>query len=118
MKLNPDSSEAHPNVSRTSTPAIAWVMVEVCLFTALLGLGMNALGGLVVQDGDVNAPGNPGVRDFMLKYMAQVFVGGGLGPLAGHIGGLIVSLVFGFPAVIGGQHGNCRPYSHLILDVT
>src|SRR5215469_519547 len=96
MKLNPDSSEEQPNVSRTSTPAIAWVMVEVCLFTALLGLGMLALGGLVVQDGDVNAPGNPGVRDFMLKYMAQVFVGGGLGPLAGHIGGLIVSLVFGF----------------------
>src|SRR5215469_16636850 len=96
MKLNPDSSEEQPNVSRTSTPAIAWVMVEVCLFTALLGLGMLALGGLVVQDGDVNAPGNPGVRDFMLKYMAQVFVGGGLGPLAGHIAGLIVSLVIGF----------------------
>src|SRR5215471_2524111 len=96
MKLNPDSSEDHPNVSRTSTPAIAWVMVEVCLFTALLGLGMHALGGLVVQDGDVNAPGNPGVRDFMLKYMAQVFLGGALGPLAGHIAGLIVSIVIGF----------------------
>jgi amino acid transporter len=96
MKLNPDSSDDHPNVSKTSTPAIAWVMVEVCLFTALLGLGMHALGGLQVQDGDVNAPGNPGVRDFMLKYMAQVFVGGGLGPLAGHIAGLIVSFVIGF----------------------
>ena len=96
MKLNPDSSEDHPNVSKTSTPAIAWVMLEVCLFTALLGLGMHALSGLQVQDGDVNAPGNPGVRDFMLKYMAQVFVGGGLGPLAGHIAGLIVSFVIGF----------------------
>jgi amino acid transporter len=96
MKLNPDSSDDHPNVSKTSTPAIAWVMVEVCLFTALLGLGMHALGGLQVQDGDVNAPGNPGVRDFMLKYMAQVFVGGGLGPLAGHIAGFIVSFVIGF----------------------
>jgi amino acid transporter len=96
MKLNPDSSDDHPNVSKTSTPAIAWVMLEVCLLTALLGLGMHALGGLQVQDGDVNAPGNPGVRDFMLKYMAQVFVGGGLGPLAGHIAGLIVSFVIGF----------------------
>jgi amino acid transporter len=96
MKLNPDSSDDHPNVSKTSTPAIAWVMVEVCLFTALLGLGMLALSGLQIQDGDVNAPGNPGVRDFMLKYMAQVFVGGGLGPLAGHIAGFIVSFVIGF----------------------
>jgi amino acid transporter len=96
MKLNRDSSEDHPNVSKTSTPAIAYVMLEVCLLTALLGLGMHALGGLQVQDGDVNAPGNPGVRDFMLKYMAQVFVGGGLGQLAGHIAGLVVSFVIGF----------------------
>jgi amino acid transporter len=96
MKLNPGSSEDRPNVSRTSTPAIAYVMLEVCLFTALLGLGMHALGGLQIQDGDVNAPSNPGVRDFMLKYMAQVFVGGALSPLAGHIAGLIVSVVIGF----------------------
>jgi amino acid transporter len=96
MKLNPGSTEEHANVSKTSTPAIAWVMFEVCLLTALLGLGMHALGGLTVQDGDVNAPGNPGVRDFMLKYMAQAFVGGGFGPLAGHIAGLVVSFVIGF----------------------
>ena len=96
MKLNPGSSDDRPNVSRTSTPAIAYVMLEVCLFTALLGLGMHALNGLQIQDGDVNAPGNPGVRDFMLKYMAQVFVGGALSPLAGHIAGLIVSIVIGF----------------------
>src|SRR5271156_817755 len=76
MKLNPGCPEDHPNVSMTSTPAISWVMLEVCLLTALLGLGMLALGGLHIQDGDVNAPGNPGVRDFMLKYMALVFVGG------------------------------------------
>jgi amino acid transporter len=96
MKLNPGSSEEHANVSKTSTPAIAWVMLEVCLLTALLGLGMHSLSGLTVQNGDVNAPGNPGVRDFMLKYMAQVFVGGGFGPLAGHIAGLVVSFVIGF----------------------
>jgi amino acid transporter len=96
MKLNPGCPEDHPNVSKTSTPAISWVMLEVCLLTALLGLGMLALGGLHIQDGDVNAPGNPGVRDFMLKYMAQIFVGGAIGPLAGHIAGLIVSFVIGF----------------------
>src|SRR6201987_6167403 len=78
MKLNPGSTDDHPNVSKTSTPAIVWVMAEVCLFTALLGLGMLALNGLQIHEGDVDAPGNPGVRDFMLKYMAQVFVGGAL----------------------------------------
>jgi amino acid transporter len=96
MKLNPDSTDDHPNVSKTSTPAIAWVMLEVCVLTALLGLGMNALNGLQLQNGDVNAPGNPGVRDFMLKYMAQVFVGGAMGPVAGHVAALIVSFVIGF----------------------
>jgi amino acid transporter len=96
MKLNPNSTDDHPNVSKTSTPAIAWVMVEVCLLTALLGLGMHALNGLDIQNGDVNAPGNPGVRDFMLKYMAQVFVGGALGPVAGHVAALIVAFVIGF----------------------
>jgi len=96
MKLNPDSTDVHPNVSKTSTPAIAWVMLEVCILTALLGLGMLALNGLQIQNGDVNAPGNPGVRDFMLKYMAQVFVGGALGPIFGHIAALIVSFVIGF----------------------
>jgi len=96
MKLNPGSSDDHPNVSKTSTPAIAWVMLEVCVLTALLGLGMQALSGLQIQDGDVNAPGSPGVRDFMLKYMAQVFVGGAMGPIFGHIAGLIVAFVIGF----------------------
>ena len=96
MKLNPGSSDDHPNVSKTSTPAIAWVMLEVCVLTAVLGLGMQALSGLQIQDGDVNAPGSPGVRDFMLKYMAQVFVGGAMGPIFGHIAGLIVAFVIGF----------------------
>src|ERR1051326_1178476 len=39
MKLNPESSEARPNVSRTSNKAILWVMLEVCVFTVLLSLG-------------------------------------------------------------------------------
>src|SRR6202011_4702672 len=67
MKLDPGSTDDHPTVSKTSTPAILWVMAEVCLFTALLGLGMHALNGLQIHNGDVDAPGNPGVRDYMLR---------------------------------------------------
>jgi CTP:molybdopterin cytidylyltransferase MocA len=96
MKLDPGSTDDHPTVSKTSTPAILWVMAEVCLFTALLGLGMHALIGLQIHNGDVDAPGNPGVRDYMLRYMAEVFFAGPFGSLAGQVAGWIVSGVFGF----------------------
>src|SRR6266480_1945812 len=94
MKLDPGSDDAHPSVRRTSTPAILWVMIEVCVFTALLGLAMHALGGLQIANGDVNAPGAHGVRDYMLRYMGESFVGGALGPALGHVFGIIVSIVF------------------------
>jgi amino acid transporter len=96
MKLDPGSTDQHPSVAKTSTPAISIVMIEVCVLTALLGLGMLALNGLQVHDGDVNAPGNPGVRDYMLRYMADVFVGGTLGSLAGQIAAWIVTGVIAF----------------------
>src|SRR5580704_7521402 len=101
MKLNRDATDANPNVCKTSSPAILWVMLEVCIFTALLSLGMHALSGLTINTADVihpdvDAPGNPGVRDYMLRYMGQMFVGGAFGPGAGHVAGLIVSVVFGF----------------------
>jgi amino acid transporter len=100
MKLNPGCSDSNPNVSKTSTPAILWVMLEVCLFTALLSLAVHALPNLTIDatdpnNPDVNAPGATGVRDYMLRYLGQVFVGGALGPMAGHITGWLVSLVFG-----------------------
>jgi amino acid transporter/nucleotide-binding universal stress UspA family protein len=101
MKLNPGSTEAKPCVSKTSTRAILWVMLEVCLFTALLGLAMHALPNLVIHKDDVDAvaagslPASAGVRDYMLRYMGQVFVGGSLGSAAGHIAAWAVSLVFG-----------------------
>src|SRR4030095_10666615 len=78
-------------VTKTSTPAILIVMIEVCVFTALLGLAMQALPGLTIVNGDVNAPGAEGVRYYMLRHMGQVFVGGSLG----HLFGLIISIVFG-----------------------
>ena len=109
MKLNKGCSDANPNVCKTSTPAILWVLLEVCIFTALLSLAANALPGLtsvpsdpVGSMNDVNAPGNPGVRDYMLKYMGEQFVGGAF-PHAhlfsftlGHVMGFAVEIVFGF----------------------
>jgi amino acid transporter/nucleotide-binding universal stress UspA family protein len=94
MRLDPGSTDAQPSVRKTSTPALLIVMIEVCLFTALLGLAMHALGGLQTVNGDVNAPGAEGVRDYMLRYMGEVFVGGALGPTLGHAFGIIVSIVF------------------------
>jgi hypothetical protein len=68
MKLDPGSSDEYPSVKKTSTPAIFLVVLEVSILTAFLGLGMHALGGLQIDNGDVNAPGHPGVRDYMLRY--------------------------------------------------
>jgi amino acid transporter/nucleotide-binding universal stress UspA family protein len=93
MKFDPGGDPAKPSVSKTSTPAIICVMVEVCLFTALLGLAMHALPGLEMKGGDVDAPGHPGVRDYMLRYLAEVFVGGSWGAALGHVAAWIVSLV-------------------------
>jgi amino acid transporter/nucleotide-binding universal stress UspA family protein len=94
MKLDPGSTDEHPCVIKTSTPAILIVMIEVCVFTALFGLAAHALGGLQVVNGDVNAPGAEGVRDYMLRYMGQIFVGGALSPVFGHLFAITVSIVF------------------------
>src|SRR5438876_1324121 len=94
MKLDPGSTDAKPSVVKTSTPAILIVMIEVCVFTALLGLAMHALSGMQLVNGDVNAPGAEGVRDYMLRYMAQIFVGGSIGAAAGHIAAWTVSILF------------------------
>jgi hypothetical protein len=67
MKLDPGSTQERPSVAKTATPAIIWVVAEVTLFTALLGLGMHALAGLEVDRGQVNAPGHRGIRDQMLR---------------------------------------------------
>jgi amino acid transporter len=96
MKLDPGSTDEHPSVAKTSTPAIAIVMLEVCVLTALLGLGMLALNGLRIHDGDVDAPGNPGVRDYMLRYMADVFVGNAFGPVFGQVAAWLVTGVIAF----------------------
>jgi amino acid transporter/nucleotide-binding universal stress UspA family protein len=96
MKLDPGSTDEKPSVVKTSTPAILIVMIEVCLFTALLGLAMHALSGLQIVNGDVNAPGAEGVRDYMLRYMGQIFVSGALGSVFGHFFAVVVSIAFAF----------------------
>ena len=95
MKLNPGSTLEKPDVSKTANKAIIVVMLEVCLFTGLLGLAMAALPGMVAANGEVNAPGAEGVRDYMLRYMAQIFAGNLLGPVFGHVAAWAVSIVFG-----------------------
>ncbi len=107
MKLDPGCADDKPSVSKTSTPAILWVMAEVVFFTAFLGLAMQALPHLHQTTFDpsdptidprhpgVDAPGSSGVRDYMLRYMGQVFVSHAFGPAAGHVMGVLVSIVFG-----------------------
>jgi amino acid transporter/nucleotide-binding universal stress UspA family protein len=103
MKLNPGSSDAKPVVTNVSTRAILIVMVEVCVFTTLLGLAMHALPGLEISPAaagghtgsQVNAPGNEGVRDYMLRYMGEVFAGQMFGQTVGWVFGFVVSLVLG-----------------------
>ena len=53
-------SDKYPSVKKTSTPAIFLVVLEVSILTAFRGLGMHALGGLQIDNGDVNAPGASG----------------------------------------------------------
>ena len=67
MPLNPGCDPDKPCVSKTSTKALVVVMIEVCVFTALLGFGMHALPGLTIvpdpnpmNTPDVNAPGAAG----------------------------------------------------------
>lgn len=94
MKLNPGSSAANPVVTRTSTPAILMVMLEVCFFTTLFALAAAALPGLTITGEEVNAPDYPNVRDSMLRYMGQVFATNLLGPSLGMVFGILISIVF------------------------
>jgi amino acid transporter len=94
MKLDPGSSLENPVVKKTSTKAIFVVLLEVVFFTAFLGLLMLALKGLTIVHGDVNAPGAEGVRDYMLRYMGEIFVGNILGTHWGILAGCIISIAF------------------------
>jgi len=97
MKLDPGSTEEKPSVVETSTPAIIMVMGEVCFFTVLFGLAMNALPGLEIENGNVNAPGYPDVRDAMLRYMGDFFgkslFGSTIGDAFASVIGIVIPLL-------------------------
>jgi len=94
MKLDPGCLANNPSVEKTSSKAISIVMLEVVIFTALLGLAMMALPGLTIVNGNINAPGAIGIRDDMLRYMGEIFASNLLGTHLGTIAGWIISLAF------------------------
>jgi len=75
MKKDPESSDLHPTVKRTSRKAIWIILVEVCLFTAFFGFVMLA----------TPSPGDH--HEDMLRHMGDSFGGPWLG--------FLVSIVFG-----------------------
>lgn len=93
MKLDKGFTAKKPSVFNTSTPAILMVITEVCFFTTLLGLAMNALPGLEIVGDQVNAPDYPNVRDAMLRYMGEFFAGTLFGANIGRIVGIVISIV-------------------------
>lgn len=96
MKLDPGSTEEQPSVHQTSKKAIIWVMAEVCFFTTILALLMNALPGLYVVNGNIDAPDQSNIRDAMLRYMGSFFITHELGnPALGYLFGTVISVVFG-----------------------
>jgi len=94
MRLNP-GTEKEPSVTQTSTPAILTVMLEVSILTTLFSLVVNALPGLVMQDGVVSAPGYPNVQDVMLRYMGEVFSSNFFGDSFGTFFGVALSISLG-----------------------
>jgi amino acid transporter len=96
MELDSGSSDSKPSVVKTARPAIIMVMLEVCIFTALLGLAMNALPGIHSQDGTLAAPGYDNVRDAMLRYMGESFSATLFNAHIGSIFSWIISIVITF----------------------
>lgn len=94
MRLDPGSTRQNPSVVRTATPAILIVMIEVAFFTLLFGLATNALPGLTIGGDEVSAPGYPNVRDSMLRYMGESYVGGMFGSDVGQWFGYVSSIFF------------------------
>jgi amino acid transporter len=93
MKLDKGSSRKNPSVANTSRKAILWVTCEVAILTALFGLAVNAIPGLEFSNHTVNAPGEPDVRDYMLRYMGLVFGTNLFGASVGKTVSIVVSTV-------------------------
>lgn len=95
MKLDPGSTNKAPIVKKTAMRAILAVMLEVAILTSLFGFATAAISGFELSDGTVNAPGNPNVRDYMLRYLGEVFAGNLFGATFGHWFSIVLSAVIG-----------------------
>ncbi len=96
MKLNPQATLENPSVTRTSTPAILIVMLEVIIFTTLFALAATAIPHLTVADQSVSAPGAPHIENSMLSYMAHIFGSKLLGSTFSQIFSGALSIIVGF----------------------
>ncbi len=94
MRLDKGTSYANPSVTKTSTPALVIVMIEVAFFTTLFSLVVNALPGLEIHGDQISAPGAQDVRDSMLRYMGEVFAGNLFGATIGKLFGIAISIAF------------------------
>src|SRR5207247_89915 len=83
----------------------------VGIVLALSGVAAHALNGLQIVRGDVNAPGAEGVRDYMLRYMGQVFVGGARTTIRSHLCRHRQHRVWSSSS-LREQYGDCRSYRH------
>jgi amino acid transporter len=94
IQLDPNSTVLNPSVHQTTKRAIFFVMLEVCFFTAFFSFALNAISGLEIVDGNVNAPDAPGIRDSILRYLGNHFASYQFGDKIGLIFGTIVGFVF------------------------
>lgn len=95
MKLNRGTTYKNPSVTKTSTKAIVIVIAEVAIYTTFFAFIASAIGNFQISGGEVSAPGESNVRDSMLRYLSQIFVGGALGSNIGNIFTWIFSFTIG-----------------------
>jgi amino acid transporter/nucleotide-binding universal stress UspA family protein len=89
LKLNPGATLERPNISRTSTRAIAVVAIEVVLGTALLGWATLSL----PQE---FAPQIQERWEDMLRFLAERYGEMSFGPAFSKVFGIVVGIVVGF----------------------
>ncbi len=99
MKLDRGSTAEEPKVGREAAKAIWPVALEVVLGTALLGWAMLSLPSVLektlglTDKAEIVAVLDAHKED-MLRFMAEQFAAVTFGPVAGHIFGIVVGLLF------------------------
>ncbi|OGG54041.1 MAG: hypothetical protein A3F84_06300 [Candidatus Handelsmanbacteria bacterium RIFCSPLOWO2_12_FULL_64_10] len=109
MQVDRGSSEDHPTVHLTARRAILPVMLEVTVFTALLGLAMHAI------------PDLSGHTEDMLRYMGEYFVGPWFARIVSVVFGLLLFSaantalldLIAIMYLMSRDHEMPRPFSHL-----